>query len=185
CDCHIHVYDAKFPVAADAKLFPADASIAQYRDLQRCLGLERAVLVTPSTYGVDNRSMLAGLKELGNQGRGVAVIAGNESDRELGALHAAGVRGVRLTLSLGVVGSIDELGDLAHRISGLGWHLQLLMPPERLGEQGERLQRLAVPIVFDHLARVPPESVHRSEEHTSELQSRENLVCRLLLEKKK
>src|SRR5436309_12392529 len=26
---------------------------------------------------------------------------------------------------------------------------------------------------------------HRSEEHTSELQSRENLVCRLLLEKKK
>src|SRR5690606_41685973 len=28
-------------------------------------------------------------------------------------------------------------------------------------------------------------SVQRSEEHTSELQSRENLVCRLLLEKKK
>src|SRR5690606_39699649 len=28
-------------------------------------------------------------------------------------------------------------------------------------------------------------SVLRSEEHTSELQSRENLVCRLLLEKKK
>src|SRR5690606_41319347 len=28
-------------------------------------------------------------------------------------------------------------------------------------------------------------SVSRSEEHTSELQSRENLVCRLLLEKKK
>src|SRR5690606_40196185 len=30
---------------------------------------------------------------------------------------------------------------------------------------------------------VPP--LKRSEEHTSELQSRENLVCRLLLEKKK
>src|SRR5690606_41414144 len=28
-------------------------------------------------------------------------------------------------------------------------------------------------------------SIGRSEEHTSELQSRENLVCRLLLEKKK
>src|SRR5690606_40529396 len=28
-------------------------------------------------------------------------------------------------------------------------------------------------------------SARRSEEHTSELQSRENLVCRLLLEKKK
>src|SRR5690606_40432254 len=30
-----------------------------------------------------------------------------------------------------------------------------------------------------------PQSMNRSEEHTSELQSRENLVCRLLLEKKK
>src|SRR5207302_6930611 len=30
-----------------------------------------------------------------------------------------------------------------------------------------------------------PSAVSRSEEHTSELQSRENLVCRLLLEKKK
>src|SRR5690606_40986538 len=32
---------------------------------------------------------------------------------------------------------------------------------------------------------VVPGSRYRSEEHTSELQSRENLVCRLLLEKKK
>src|SRR5436309_7401251 len=31
----------------------------------------------------------------------------------------------------------------------------------------------------------PKERRKRSEEHTSELQSRENLVCRLLLEKKK
>src|SRR5215475_6709726 len=31
----------------------------------------------------------------------------------------------------------------------------------------------------------PPSGRPRSEEHTSELQSRENLVCRLLLEKKK
>src|SRR6266511_3975923 len=35
---------------------------------------------------------------------------------------------------------------------------------------------------FGQLCPVPPP---RSEEHTSELQSRENLVCRLLLEKKK
>src|SRR3712207_8064847 len=39
-----------------------------------------------------------------------------------------------------------------------------------------------------HLALDRPELVHavaRSEEHTSELQSRQYLVCRLLLEKKK
>src|SRR3712207_7883562 len=33
--------------------------------------------------------------------------------------------------------------------------------------------------------REPPTSSRRSEEHTSELQSRQYLVCRLLLEKKK
>src|SRR5690606_40366926 len=32
---------------------------------------------------------------------------------------------------------------------------------------------------------IAPNNRSRSEEHTSELQSRENLVCRLLLEKKK
>src|SRR3712207_8206572 len=41
-------------------------------------------------------------------------------------------------------------------------------------EQPARLER--------HLRCVAP---HRSEEHTSELQSRQYLVCRLLLEKKK
>src|SRR2546430_11758519 len=37
--------------------------------------------------------------------------------------------------------------------------------------------------VFEYLAE--PENLPRSEEHTSELQSQSNLVCRLLLEKKK
>src|SRR5690606_41743319 len=36
-----------------------------------------------------------------------------------------------------------------------------------------------------HRTRCRPRGQQRSEEHTSELQSRENLVCRLLLEKKK
>src|SRR2546430_4397056 len=36
-----------------------------------------------------------------------------------------------------------------------------------------------------HLARAPRIQSWRSEEHTSELQSQSNLVCRLLLEKKK
>src|SRR5256885_5229454 len=40
---------------------------------------------------------------------------------------------------------------------------------------------------FENFRVVPPGTgiVHRSEEHTSELQSPCNLVCRLLLEKKK
>src|SRR5690606_40843340 len=44
-----------------------------------------------------------------------------------------------------------------------------------------RCGSLAVERAADEIRYIPS----RSEEHTSELQSRENLVCRLLLEKKK
>src|SRR5690606_41474987 len=51
-----------------------------------------------------------------------------------------------------------------------------IAPPRRRGSVG--ITRGGAPQEADH-----PKT--RSEEHTSELQSRENLVCRLLLEKEK
>src|SRR5690606_41673751 len=54
---------------------------------------------------------------------------------------------------------------------------QLRPIQRRRGFCGPRLARYA-------LDRHSPPAHVRSEEHTSELQSRENLVCRLLLEKK-
>src|SRR2546430_11553181 len=53
---------------------------------------------------------------------------------------------------------------------------------------GDRALRFAVDLHarIELLQRLAAETVHqRSEEHTSELQSQSNLVCRLLLEKKK
>src|SRR5690606_39787592 len=65
----------------------------------------------------------------------------------------------------------------------------------RMGERtavgfGEVLRRLAAPLQVVVAGRIKAGkstlvNALRSEEHTSELQSRENLVCRLLLEKKK
>src|SRR5690606_39438588 len=43
---------------------------------------------------------------------------------------------------------------------------------------------LRLPVVRGNPVQVVENHLPRSEEHTSELQSRENLVCRLLLEKK-
>src|SRR5690606_39524247 len=51
---------------------------------------------------------------------------------------------------------------------------------------GERDLQVDVVVVARRLGITYPQvALFRSEEHTSELQSRENLVCRLLLEKKK
>src|SRR2546430_16307677 len=46
-------------------------------------------------------------------------------------------------------------------------------------------EQLREPLGFERLRRLALQLDHRSEEHTSELQSQSNLVCRLLLEKKK
>src|SRR3712207_9045343 len=68
------------------------------------------------------------------------------------------------------------------------------LEPERVGEPAQHLARAVLADhVDDDLARQhrhPAEEpgwrlAGRSEEHTSELQSRQYLVCRLLLEKKK
>src|SRR5207302_4776803 len=51
--------------------------------------------------------------------------------------------------------------------------------------QTTRPTRASVSLAATRFSRSSRKRSHRSEEHTSELQSRENLVCRLLLEKKK
>src|SRR5690606_41986538 len=51
---------------------------------------------------------------------------------------------------------------------------------EKLTQRMQEVHEIAV----KEVERCGGESFYRSEEHTSELQSRENLVCRLLLEKK-
>src|SRR5690606_41167284 len=61
------------------------------------------------------------------------------------------------------------------------------IPEGNLFEPGQELTRpeiYAMGLRNPFRITVDPET-NRSEEHTSELQSRENLVCRLLLEKKK
>jgi D-galactarolactone isomerase len=157
CDCHIHVYDGRIPSAAGATLHPPDAAIADYQCVQQRMGMQRAVVVTPSTYGADNRTTLAGLAQLGTKGRGVAVITGNESLDELRLLHEQGVRGVRINLSLGVLHQISDIDKVARRIEPLGWHVQLLMPLDQLTSLGSQLRSLPVDLVFDHFGRVTPD----------------------------
>src|SRR5690606_41580698 len=81
------------------------------------------------------------------------------------------------TLSLHDALPICLAGSLCHGRPGAGDGLQ--GAAGRKARSGYRAPRPAA----DHGGQ--RQRVQRSEEHTSELQSRENLVCRLLLEKKK
>jgi len=156
CDCHMHVYDRRYPAVAGARLLPPDASVAQYLALRTALGLQRTVCVTPSTYGTDNSSMLAAVAELGDSARGVAVVDACVPDEELCRLHALGVRGIRLNLSMGVSATPAMLRPLAERIAPLGWHVQLIVPADRLSALAPDLDALPMDFVLDHFAKIAP-----------------------------
>src|SRR5690606_40778170 len=66
-----------------------------------------------------------------------------------------------------------------------GDEAQRLFQRVRSGTGSHDDARLLSQQLLGEMARMSSEDGMRSEEHTSELQSRENLVCRLLLEKKK
>src|SRR5256885_10891846 len=67
---------------------------------------------------------------------------------------------------------------VAHLDDLFGRHQDLAKAPLEPGALDALLERLRHPVLEVRIG------VHRSEEHTSELQSPCNLVCRLLLEKK-
>lgn len=155
-DCHHHIFDARYPAAPNATLRPADALVADYRALQRRIGSSRNVIVQPSTYGVDNRLLVESIAAFGLvHCRGVAVVNTSVSDAELKHLHQAGVRGIRFNLAPPGATTLDMVRPLAARIAPMGWHIQLNAPVAALLEARAVWHDLPVPLVFDHLGRVP------------------------------
>lgn len=154
-DCHLHIYESRFPVDPKSTLRPADATVADYRLVQKRLGMTRCVLVQPSTYGVDNRCMLEALRQFGREARGIAVVNPSVSDAELKRMDAASVRGIRFNLAQGGATTLDMVEPLAKRIAKLGWHIQVNASPEKIRSAAEIWKGLPVDVVFDHLAHVP------------------------------
>src|SRR3984957_18699245 len=121
CDCHMHIYDSRFPVAPTAKLRPGNATVDDYRRLQKRLGTTRNVVVTPSTYGTDNSCTLDAMAKLSLSARCVAVVDTSVTDSELKRLNDLGVRGIRFNLVQSGATTIDMLEPLSRRVDHFGW----------------------------------------------------------------
>jgi D-galactarolactone isomerase len=155
CDCHMHIYDSRFPVAPNAKIRPPDATVVDYRRLQKRIGTTRTIVVTPSTYGTDNSCTLDAVAKLGVTARGVAVVDTSVADAELKRLDGLGMRGIRFNLVQSGATTIDMLEPLSKRVNDLGWHVQIHMLGDQIVENASLLQRLPSPTVFDHMGRIP------------------------------
>jgi predicted TIM-barrel fold metal-dependent hydrolase len=155
CDCHHHIYDGKFPIAPSATLKPGDAKAADYQALQKRIGTTRSVVVQPSTYGTDNSCTLDGMAQLGPASRGVAVVDISVADAELKRLHGLGIRGIRFNLVQAGATTVDMLEPLSKRVADLGWHVQIHQTGDGIVKLQDVLQKVASPIVFDHMGRIP------------------------------
>lgn len=157
-DCHCHLYGPfdRFPLPAEAAYAHAEATFEQYEALRARLQISRAVIVQPAPYGSDHRMLLDALERGAGRYSGVALVDERTSIEELERLHAAGVRGARFHFfeRLGRVADWDRIARVAERISPLGWHLLLHVDGPTLGRRALLFERLPLPYVIDHLARI-------------------------------
>lgn len=155
CDCHHHIFDHRFPWApGDTRNLP-EATVTDYQCFRQRLGLQRSVIVQPSSYGDDNRCLLEALRVLGGTARGEAVITTATSESELDTLDAAGVTGIRFNFGAKAVTTPEMMLPLAHRVAERGWHIQLHAPADVLLALKPLIEKIPNRIVIDHYFRLP------------------------------
>jgi 2-pyrone-4,6-dicarboxylate lactonase len=156
CDTHAHVFGPPdlFPYADDRRYTPPAAPIEHYRNMQKITGLSRAVFVTPTAHGVDNRVVLNAISVLGEDARGIANIDYTFGDAEIDALHDGGMRGARFHLMDDRPGSEEFLTDHLPRLQRKNWILDLHVDPKDLIDHESYIRALPTITIIDHMARV-------------------------------
>jgi len=149
CDCHMHIYSARFPTAPNMPP-RADASVDDYRLIQKRTGTSRTIIVTPSTYGTDNRVTLEALAKMGPSARAIAVVDTSVTDAELKRLDELGVRGIRFNLNSAGATTVDMIAPLSARVNDHGWHIQISTNAKQIIALEPLLMRVQSPVVFDH-----------------------------------
>jgi predicted TIM-barrel fold metal-dependent hydrolase len=157
CDCHHHIYDrARFPDGPFGGAYQPNARVEEFRLLQRRIGTTRNVIVTPGPYIENNGVTTDAIAQLGANARGVAQTRPGATDADLNALAAAGIVGFRFQMGppTGTY-KLEDVEPMAKRIAALGWHAQFYVPGDMIVAMEDLLNRMPVPMVFDHMGHLP------------------------------
>ena len=156
-DAHCHVFGpgARFPYAAERRYTPCDAPKTKLWGLRDYLGFDRNVIVQATCHGADNRALVDALLTSQGRARGVATVAASVTDRELAALDAAGVRGVRFNFVRRLVDTTprEVLLQIARRVAPLGWHVVIYFEAAELPELYDFFASLPTTVVVHHMGR--------------------------------
>lgn len=170
CDCQIHVYGPpeNYPVIATAKYTPHfELDIARVEAMHEVLGISRAVIVTPTVYGSDNRVTMDVLQAQPEKYRGVAVIGADTSAADLEQMNDAGFCAARFNFArfLGATPDPDAFRRDVDRIGALGWHAVLHVLGEDLLEYEALFREVEIPIVVDHMAHLDLDDPKDADAH--------------------
>ena len=161
CDSQFHVLGdpATYPVRPGAAYEMPTATVHRLLHMHRVLGIERGVIVQPTTYGADHQVTLDGLGVAGAGYRACAnaSVFQEKDDAYIARLDAAGVRGARFSRgSLGIDFSPADLERAFKRIAELGWYAKVQPETDGIAAVIGRYERLEVPVLLDHLGRPDP-----------------------------
>jgi 2-pyrone-4,6-dicarboxylate lactonase len=156
CDTHAHLFGPPdlFPYSEKRRYTPPAAPLEHYRNVQKITGLSRAVLVTPTAHGYDNRVVLDAIAQSGGSMRGIANIDSSLDDAALDALNEGGMRGARFHLMDDRPGSEEHLSGQLPRLKKRDWILDLHVDPKDLISHEEFIRALPIVTIVDHMARV-------------------------------
>jgi predicted TIM-barrel fold metal-dependent hydrolase len=158
CDAQFHVFGPAetYPVRPEAAYEMPTATAARALKMHRTLGLQRGVIVQPTTYGADHSATLDGIAAAGPNYRGCAnaAVFDQADDATLAKLHAGGIRGARFSRqSLGIALTPDAFARAIARIRELGWFIKVQPETSGFAEQAAQYEKLDLPIIVDHMGR--------------------------------
>ena len=158
CDAHVHVFGprARFPFADGRSFTPSDAPKETLFARHALIGIERCVIVHTAAHGHDLAATADAIAAKGGAYLGVALVPVTISDADLKRADAQGFRGARFHYMqhLGKGTPIDDVIAFGKRLADIGWHLQIHMAAELIGELAPALGRSPVPVVIDHMGRI-------------------------------
>ena len=160
-DTHVHVFEPGYALSPGRGYNPPHSTLADLKHLHATLGIARVVFTQPSVYGTDNSAILDAMaalnRETPDRARAVVALDMDASEKQLAALDASGVRGVRLNTDNkgGMPITIAEIPELAARLAPFGWHLEFLFPGKDIVLLMPVFLALKVPMSIAHFAYQP------------------------------
>lgn len=166
CDTHVHVFGpaGRYPYQPTRAYTPHDCTPERLLRLHRALGVERAVLVQASVHGTDNSVVLDTLSLSPDRFRAVVSVGPDTGQADLEAMHAKGVRGIRVNLvdkgGMAFDGP-DAVIAMSERVAAMGWHVEFLVKIDQFEDFPGLARKLATPVVVGHFGYMAAEkTVH-------------------------